>query len=86
MAYGKTVTIYFDNGTPKTKSCPAAISKKRKNAVESALLKDWVTTEAMLFSSSSAAAAFSLGYAYNGPKNWKNSEGISVGELRKNPL
>ena len=84
MAYGKTVTIYFDNGTPETKSCPAAISKRRKSAVESALLKDWVTTEDMLFSSSSNAASFILGYPFNGPKNWKNSEGISVGELRKN--
>lgn len=84
MAYDKTVTIYFDNGTPENKSCPAAISKRRKSAVESALLKDWVTTEAMLFSSSSAAASFILGYPFNGPKNWKNSEGISVGELRKN--
>ena len=67
----------------ESKSCPASISKRRKNAVESGLLKDWVTTEDMLFSSSSAAAAFILGYPFNGPKNWKNSEGINVGELRK---
>ena len=72
--------LFFAN----TKSCPAAISKRRKSAVESALLKDWVTTEDMLFSSSSASATFILGYPFNGPKNWKNSEGISVGELRKN--
>lgn len=70
----------------ETKSCPVAFSMRRKNAIESRLLKDWVTTEDMLFSSSSAAAAFILGYAYNGPKNWKNSECISVGELRKNSL
>lgn len=70
----------------ETKSCPATISKRRKNAVESALLKDWITTEDILFSSSSAAAAFIMGYAINGLRNWKNSEGISVGELRKNSL
>lgn len=55
-------------------------------AVELGILKDWAKTEDMLFSSSSATAAFILGYAYNGPKNWKNNEDISVGELRKNPL
>ena len=37
----------------------------------------------MIFSSSSAAAAFILGYAYNGPKNWKNREGISVGWVKE---
>lgn len=68
----------------ETNSCQPSISKRRKNTVDSGVIKDWITTEDIVFSSSSASAVFVAGYAINGPKNWKNKDGISVGDLRKN--
>ena len=50
-------------------------------AGELGILKDWVTNKDMLFSSSSVATTFILGYAFNDPKNWKNSKSIIVREL-----
>lgn len=44
-------------------------------------VKDWTTTEDLLFSSSSAAAEFILGYSVSGPKIWKNKDGKSLKEI-----
>lgn len=44
-------------------------------------VKDWVTTENLLFSSSSAAADFVLGYSVSGPRVWKNADGKSLKEI-----
>ena len=44
-------------------------------------VKDWVTTEDLLFSSSSAAADFVLGYSVSGPRVWKNADGKSLKEI-----
>lgn len=44
-------------------------------------VKDFITTEDLLFSSSSAAADFVLGYSASGPKTWKDKNGKSLKEI-----
>lgn len=44
-------------------------------------IKDLVTTEDLLFSSSSAAADFVLGYMVSGPQFWKNRNGRTLKEI-----
>ena len=64
-------------------SCPEGVSRKRQGAIETGKVVNWVTLEDMEFTSTSYAAAFVLGRSQSGPKCWKNSEGVSLGELRK---
>lgn len=64
-------------------SSPEGISRKRKSAVETGKVVDWITVEDMEFTSTSYAAAFVVGRSQSGPKCWKNSEGVSLCELRK---
>lgn len=49
--------------------------------MESEQVQDHTTTEDILFSSSSAAADFVLGYAVSGPATWKDKEGRTLKEL-----
>ena len=42
---------------------------------------DYTTKEDILFSSSSAAADFLLGYSASGPASWKNKDGKTIKEL-----
>ncbi len=44
-------------------------------------IKDLVTTEDILFSSSSAAGTVLAGYNVSGPRNWKNASGKSLKEI-----
>ena len=44
-------------------------------------VKDFVTTEDLLFSSSSAAADFVLGYSASGPGTWKDKNGKLLKEI-----
>lgn len=53
----------------------------RKKIIESGKVKGLVTTEDILFSSSSAAADFVTGYSVSGPMTWKNANGISLKEI-----
>lgn len=53
----------------------------RKKIIESGKVKDLVTTEDILFSSSSAAADFVTGYSVSGPMTWKNANGLSLKEI-----
>lgn len=46
-------------------------------------VKDLETTEDILFSSSSAAADFILGYSVSGPKMWKNKDGKTLKEVEE---
>ena len=55
--------------------------KLRKKHMESDRVKDLTTTEDILFSSSSAAADFVLGYSVSGPATWKSSDGRSLKEI-----
>lgn len=53
----------------------------RNKLMNSDKVKDLVTTEDILFSSSSAAAGFVLGYSVSGPLAWKNAVGKSLKEI-----
>ena len=53
----------------------------RKQYLESDRIKDYVVQEDLLFSSSSAAADFVLGYSVSGPKTWKLKDGRSLKEI-----
>lgn len=64
-------------------SCPKNVSKYRKAMIESGKVENWITTEDILLSSSSCAAAFVYGRPISGPRCWKNQEGISLGELQQ---
>ena len=44
------------------------------------------TTEDILFSSSSAAAAFVLGSSVSGPATWKDEDDVSLKELESRKL
>lgn len=62
------------------KSVNAGIIKLREKCVEEEKIKDLVTTEDLLFSSSSAAD-FVLGYSVSGPRTWKDKNGKSLKEI-----
>lgn len=64
-------------------SCPKNVSKYRKAMIESGKVDNWITTEDILLSSSSCAAAFVYGRPISGPRCWKNQEGISLSELQQ---
>ena len=64
-------------------SCDEGTARIRKNAIDTGKVADWVLVEDMLFKSTSAAASFVSGSPKSGPRFWKNSEGVSIGELRK---
>ncbi len=53
----------------------------RKRFMNSSKVKDLVTTEDILFPSSSAAADFVLGYSASGPQMWKDKNGTSLKDL-----
>lgn len=53
----------------------------RNKLIESGKVKDLETTEDILFSSSSAAADFVMGYSVSGPKTWKNMQGKTLKEI-----
>ena len=63
------------------KSLNGGIVKLREKYISEEKVKDWTTTEDLLFSSSSAAADFILGYSASGPKVWKNKDGKSLKEI-----
>lgn len=63
------------------KSLSNGIVKLREKWMADEKVEDWVTTEDLLFSSSSAAADFVLGYSVSGPKAWKDANGKSLKEI-----
>lgn len=63
------------------KSLSAGMIKLRNKHLESGKVKDWKTTEDILFSSSSAAADFVLGYSVSGPATWKDKRGRTLKEI-----
>lgn len=69
------------NEKTSVKSLNNGIVKLRKKHMESDHVKDLTTTEDLLFSSSSAAADFVLGYSVSGPATWKNAKGKLLKEI-----
>lgn len=68
------------NEKVSVKSLNAGIVKLRDKCFSDGRVQDLVTTEDILFSSSSAAADFVLGYGISGPKVWKASDGRTLKE------
>jgi len=63
------------------KSLSPGIMKLRTKLITEGKVKDLKTTEDILFSSSSAAADFILGYSVSGPRTWKATDGRSLKDL-----
>lgn len=63
------------------KSVGAGAVKLREKHISEGRVVDNKTTEDILFSSSSAAAMFVLGYSVSGPQNWKKKDGKTLKEI-----
>lgn len=66
------------NEKTSIKSMGEKAAKRRDELMQSNKVKDLVLTEDVLFSSSSAAAQFLLGYNVSGPATWKDANGKSL--------
>ncbi len=71
------------NEKTSARSLSAGMQKLRQKLFNSDKVKEFATTEDILFSSSSAAADFILGYSVSGPRTWKTKDGISLKELEE---
>jgi len=69
------------NEKTSVKSLSAGMQKMRQKIFESGKVANLVTTEDILFSSSSAAAGFILGYSVSGPQTWKAKDGHTLKEI-----
>ena len=69
------------NEKMSVRSLSAGMQKQRQKLFDSSKVNNLVTTEDILFSSSSAAADFILGYSVSGPKTWKTKDGRTLKEL-----
>lgn len=72
------------NEKVSVKSLSAGIVKLRGKYLKEGKVENLVTTEDLLFSSSSAAADFVLGYGVSGPRTWKTKDGRSLKEIEDN--
>lgn len=89
-ATGKVTTegfVVFEGATVNEKisqkSLSAGMQKLRQELFDSGKVQKLKTTEDLLFSSSSAAADFILGYRVSGPQMWKAKDGRSLKEIEK---
>ncbi len=69
------------NQKTSEKSLAKGMLTLRENLLASEKVKDYKTTEDILFSSSSAAADFVLGYSVSGPMTWKDDTGKTLKEI-----
>lgn len=69
------------NEKMSVKSLSAGMQKQRQKLFDSSKVNDLVMAEDILFSSSSAAADFILGYSVSGPKMWKTKDGRTLKEI-----
>lgn len=69
------------NENTSTKSLTSGAVRLREKLFKEGKVEGMKTTEDILFSSSSAAADFVLGYSVSGPRAWKNEKGVSLKEL-----
>lgn len=65
------------------KSLSKGMKELRVKLITSNKVKNLTTVEDILFSSSSAAADFVMGYSVSGPKTWKNAAGKTLKELEE---
>ncbi len=66
------------------KSLSPGILKQRQKLFDSSKVENLITTEDILFSSSSATAEFILGYSVSGPRIWKTKDGKSLKKIESN--
>ncbi len=66
------------------KSLSPGMLKQRQKLFDSSKVENLITTEDILFSSSSAAADFILGYSVSGPRTWKTKDSKSLKEIESN--
>lgn len=66
------------NKKTNTKSIGQKASERREAIIESEKVKDYSTTEDILFTSPSAAADFLMGYSVSGPATWKDKTGTAL--------
>lgn len=90
-ATGKVTTegfVVFARATVNEKMALKSLSpgmlKQRQKLFDSSKVENLITTEDILFSSSSAAADFILGYSASGPRTWKTKDGKSLKEIESN--
>lgn len=69
------------NEKTSTKSLSAGMIKLRDKHFSEGRVENLITIEDILFSSSSAAADFVLGYSVSGPVTWKAKDGRSLKEI-----
>ena len=86
-ATGKVTTegfVVFKGATINEKTSTKlgkGAQRLRQKILDSDKVKDLKTTEDILFSSSSAAADFILGYSASGPQTWKDKAGRTLKEI-----
>lgn len=69
------------NEKTTVKSLSAGMVKLRNKILESGKVENWKTNDDVLFSSSSSAADFVLGYSVSGPATWKDNTGKTLKEI-----
>ena len=69
------------NEKTSIRSLGSSMTKLRQKLLSEGKVENLQTTEDILFSSSSAAADFVLGYSVSGPATWKDSNGKSLKEI-----
>ena len=69
------------NQKTSTKSLSPGMIKLRDKLFNDGKVDNLTTTEDILFSSSSAAADFVLGYSVSGPRTWKTKDGRTLQEI-----
>lgn len=74
------------NEKTSAKSLSPSMIKVREAHFKAGHVDDCKTNEDLLFSSSSAAADFILGYSASGPKTWKNKQGICLKDIENTEI
>lgn len=69
------------NEKTSVKSLTGGMKRLREKIFAEGKVENLVTTEDILFSSSSAAADFVLGYSASGPRTWKTKDGRTLKEI-----
>lgn len=69
------------NEKTSMKSLSTGLIKLREKYFNDGRVENLLTTEDILFSSSSAAADFVLGYSVSGPRTWKAKDGRSLKDI-----
>ncbi len=79
--------VVYEGSILDSKSSVSSLSrgmkKLRQELIESDKVENYVIKENILFSSSSAAASFVLGYSVSGPQRWKTKDGRTLKEIEE---